>query len=137
MLGTACFFNWFLDKKRTKLEISGRFSGKDRYNRPRIFPKRRDLIWWVHLCILDGCCQTKEQNASFQTDFHGKPNILERLISQKATVFYDRYSVFFNRLLDKKRTKLKTSSRFSGRDPYHRTTIFWKRNGFYDRYIFF
>ena len=28
MTGTACFFNWFLVKKRTKREISGRFSGK-------------------------------------------------------------------------------------------------------------
>ena len=41
MLGTACFFNRFLiKKKRTKHEILERFSGKDHYNRTTIFAKR-------------------------------------------------------------------------------------------------
>ena len=44
MLGTACCFNQFLVKKRTKREISGRFSGKDPYNRTTIFPKRNGFF---------------------------------------------------------------------------------------------
>ena len=44
MTGTACFFNWFLVKKRTKREISGRFSGKTPYNRTTIFSKRNGFF---------------------------------------------------------------------------------------------
>ena len=44
MIGTASFFNRFLVKKRTKREISGRFSGKAPYNRTTIFPKRNGFI---------------------------------------------------------------------------------------------
>ena len=72
----------------------------------------------------------KENNVRFQTNFQGKANIIERQFSQNVTVFYARYSVFFNRFLDKKRTKREISGRFSGKDPYNRTTIFPKRNGF-------
>ena len=37
MLGTACFFNWFLVKKSVKREISGKFSVKAPYNRTQCF----------------------------------------------------------------------------------------------------
>ena len=39
MIGTACIINQVLVKKRTKCEISGRFSVNDPYNRTKIFPK--------------------------------------------------------------------------------------------------
>ena len=50
MLGTACFFNWFLVKKSVKREISGQFSVKAPYNRTTIFPKRNGfLLYQLHL----------------------------------------------------------------------------------------
>ena len=44
MLGTACFYNWVLVKKRTKREISGQFSVKTPYNRAAIFSKRNGFL---------------------------------------------------------------------------------------------
>ena len=44
MLGTACFFNWFLVKKSVKREISGQFSVKAPYKRTTIFPKRNGFL---------------------------------------------------------------------------------------------
>ena len=38
----------------------------------------------------------KEQKVRFQTDFQGKPNIIERQFSQNVTVFYDMYQCFFS-----------------------------------------
>ena len=50
MLGTACFFNWFLVKKSVKREISGQFSVKAPYKRTTIFPKRNGfLLYQLHL----------------------------------------------------------------------------------------
>ena len=95
MLGTACCFTRFLDKKRTKRKISGRFSGKDHYNRTTIFPKRNGFFMIDTSFFLDFFCQKKEQKVRFQTDFQGKPNIIERQFSQNVTVFYARYSVLF------------------------------------------
>ena len=34
-----------------------------------------------------------------QTNFQGKAHIIERQFSQNVTVFYARYSLFFNRFL--------------------------------------
>ena len=78
-------------------------------------------------CFQKVFCLKKEQNVIFQTDFYGKPNIIERQFSQNVTVLYARYSVFFKWFLDKKRTKLEISGRFSGKDRYNRTRIFPKR----------
>ena len=77
--------------------------------------------------FLDFFLSKKEQKVRFQTDFYVNPNIIERQFSQNVTVLYARYSVFFNWFLDKKRTKLEISGRFSGKDRYNRTRIFPKR----------
>ena len=60
MTGTACFFNWFLVKKRTKREISGRFSGKTpykSYNRMTIFFQNVTVFMIGTSCFLDGLVQ--------------------------------------------------------------------------------
>ena len=44
MLGTTCFYNWIFVKKRTKREISGRFSVKTPYNKATIFSKRNGIL---------------------------------------------------------------------------------------------
>ena len=95
MLGTACCFTRFLDKKRTKRKISGRFSGKDPYNRTTIFPKRNGFFMIDTSFFFRFFLSKKEQKVRFQTDFQGKPNIIERQFSQNVTVFYARYSVLF------------------------------------------
>ena len=77
MLGTACFFNWFLVKKRTKRVISGRFSGKTHYNRTTIFSKRNGFIL-VQGIFLTGFSSKIEQNVRFVADFQGKPFMIER-----------------------------------------------------------
>ena len=44
MGGASCFLDVFLSKKRTKGEISDRFSTKTPYNRTTIFTKRNDFL---------------------------------------------------------------------------------------------
>ena len=61
MKGKACCFNRFLDKKRTKREISGRFSGKDPYNRTTNFPKRNGFFMIDTSFFLDFFCQKKSK----------------------------------------------------------------------------
>ena len=87
---------------------------------------------FIDICFLNIIfwCK-KQQNVRCQTDFQGKPNIIERHFSQNITVFYARYSMLFYTVFGQKRTKRKISGRFSGKDPYNRTTIFPKRNGFF------
>ena len=94
MVGTACCFTQVLVKKRTKPEISDRFSGKDPYNRTTLFAKRNGFFM-VDTSFFRFYFVKKEQKVIFQTVFQGKPNIIERQFSQNETVFYDRYSVFF------------------------------------------
>ena len=55
--------------------------------------------------FLNGFCAKREQNMRLQTDFDGKPNIIERQILQNVTFFILGTACFFNRFLDKKRTK--------------------------------
>ena len=69
MLGTACFFDRFLDEKRIKRENSGRFSGKDPYNRTTIFPKRNGFFMIDTSFFLRFFLSKKEQKVRFQTDF--------------------------------------------------------------------
>ena len=78
----------------------------------------------------------KEQNVRFQNDYQGKPLIIERQFSQNGTVFMVGTACFFNWVLVEKQRE--NSGRFSRKAPYNRTTIFSKRNGFYDRcFLFF
>ena len=70
MLGTACFFNWFLVKKSVKREISGQFSVKAPYNRTTIFPKRNGfLLYQLHLVFRCFFVKKEEQNVRFQTNY--------------------------------------------------------------------
>ena len=83
MLGTACCFNQFLVKKRTKREISGRFSGKDPYNRTTIFPKRNGFFMIDTSFFLDFFCQ-KRAKGEISDRFSGKTQ-------------YNRASIFTKR----------------------------------------
>ena len=73
MLGTACCFTRFLDKKRTKRKISGRFSGKDPYNRTTIFPKRNGFFMIDTSFFLDFFCQNKSKRGDFRPIFWENP----------------------------------------------------------------
>ena len=88
MLGTACFFNWFLVKKSVKREISGQFSVKAPYNRTTIFPKRNGfLLYQLHLVFVF-FVKKEEQNVRFQTHYRhyyglwSPPRYLEYLYAQ-------------------------------------------------------
>ena len=59
----------------------------------------------------------KEQKVRFQTDFQGKPNIIERQFSQNVTVFYARYSVFFSRFLVNKEQNVRFQVDFQAKHP--------------------
>ena len=85
----------FWKKKRTKREISGRFSGKDPYNGTTIFPKCNGFFMIDTFFFQIFFLSKKEQKVRFQTDFQGKPNIIERQFSQNVMIFYDRYIVLF------------------------------------------
>ena len=87
-------------------------------------------------CFLTGFWSKKEQNGRFQANSQGKTLIVERQYFQNVTVFYDRYICFFD-VFVQHRTKRDILDQFSGKNPYNRTTIFTKRNGFFDRYIVF
>ena len=80
----------------------------------------------------------KGQKMRFQTDFQGKLNIIVRQFSQSVTFSNLGTACPFNQSSVKKRTKREILCQFSGKDPYNRTTIFPKRNGFFmiDRSFF-
>ena len=80
---------------------------------------------------MTGFWTKKEQNVRFQADFQAKPLLIERQFLQNVTVFMLGTTCCFNQFLVKERTKREISGRFSGKDPYIRTTIFLKRNGFF------
>ena len=124
------FFRCFLSKKRTKGEISDRFSAKTPYNRMTIFTKRNGFLWQVQRVFLTGFWSKKGQNVRFQADFLGKPLIIERQFFQNVTVFMIGTSCILDVFLSKKRTKRENSDGLSGETPYNRMTIFTKSNGF-------
>jgi len=78
MLGTACCFNQFLVKKRTKREISGRFSGKDPYNRTTIFPKRNGFFMIDISFFLDIFLYKKRTKHDISDRFSGKTHYSRR-----------------------------------------------------------
>ena len=93
------FFRCFLSKKRTKGEISDRFSAKTHYNRTTIFTKRKGFLCLVQRVFLTSFWSIKDQNVRFQADLQWKPIIIERQFSQNVTVFYSfvrSYPYFFN-----------------------------------------
>ena len=91
MLRTACFSTSFKWPKRGILD---QFSGKTPYNRTTVF-QNVSVLYDRYILFLEVFDQKKEHNVRFQTDFYGKPNIIERQFSQNVTVLYVRYSVFF------------------------------------------
>ena len=104
MLGTACCFNQFLVKKRTKRELSDRFPLKTKYNRTTIFPKRNGFFMMIHL-FFRFFLSKKEQKVTFQTKDQGKPYIIDRHFSQNVTIFYARHSVLFEPVFGQKKNK--------------------------------
>ena len=125
----------FSSKKTTKREISDQFSGKSPHNRTTIFTKRNGF-YARYSVFFNRFLVNKEQNVKFQVDFQAKPIIIEQFF-ENVMVLYDRYILSFKRFLSKKRTKREISDRFSLKTQYNRTTIFTKRNIFYDRYSVF
>ena len=83
MLGTACFFNRFLDKKRTNREISGRLSGKDPHNRATIF--LQNVIGTSY--FLDGFLSRKRTKREISDQFSGKSQYNRRTIFTKRNGF--------------------------------------------------
>ena len=56
-------------------------------------------------CFLDVFFPKTEQNVRFQTNFLGKPDIIGRQFSQNVTVFYARYSLFFETVFGQTKNK--------------------------------
>ena len=95
MLGTACCFNQFLVKKRTKREISGRFSGKDPYNRTTIFPKRNGFFMIDTSFFFRFFYVKNRAKGEISDQFSGKTQYNGTSIFTKRNHFYARYSVLF------------------------------------------
>ena len=73
----------------------------------------------------------------FHAEFQKKPSAKKRQFSQNVTVFLQGTSCFFRYFLTKKRAKGEISCSISEVTARKKTTIFTKRNGFFEGYIVF
>ena len=134
MLGTACCYNWFLDKKRTKREISGRFSGKDPYNRTTIFQNVTVFYdWYLHLVFFMFLVQKKKGEISDR--FSVKTPYNRKAIFKKRNGFlWQVQRVFLTGFWSKKGQNVRFQADFRGKPLIIERQFFQNVTVFYDRY---
>ena len=98
MIGTSCFLDVFLSKKRTKGEVSDRFSAKTPYNRTTNFPKRNGFFWYVHLVYFDVVLSKNRTEREISEGFSAKtPHKRTTICTKRNGFLYSEQRVFLTR----------------------------------------